>query len=147
MKFISTTEGNLSTMMSIGSEITEAEAYHESGKDADIMDVELTFGELPTVATGVEFALFQNEPNPFVDRTNIGFTLPEAMDAKLTVFDVTGKIVKMVEGEYEAGYNEITLQQQDLGTTGMLYYRLDAGHVSATGGADFSAVKKLIIIE
>ena len=79
--------------------------------------------------------------------TKVGFTLPEAMDAKLTVFDMTGRVIKIVEGAYEAGYNEIELLQQDLGTSGVLYYRLDAGDLSATGNANFSASKKLIIIE
>ena len=147
LRFTATMEGNLSDMMSIGSEITEAEAYRERGSSTDIMDIELVFGELPTQQPSQEFALYQNKPNPFVDRTNIGFTLPEAMDAKLTVFDMTGRVIKLIEGEYEAGYNEITLMQQDLGTTGMLYYRLEAGAISATGNADFSAVKKLIIVE
>ena len=79
--------------------------------------------------------------------TKIGFTLPEAMDAKLTVFDMMGRVIKIVEGDYEAGYNEIELLQQDLGTSGVLYYRLDAGDLSATGNANYSASKKLIIIE
>jgi len=147
LRFIATMEGQLSDMMSIGSEITEAEAYREMGSDAEIMDVELAFGDLPSVPTGVEFALYQNEPNPFNDRTVIGFTLPEAMDAQITVFDMTGRIIKVIEGQYTEGYNEIQLLQQDLGTTGMLYYRLDAGNLSATGNANFSASKKLIIIE
>jgi len=69
------------------------------------------------------------------------------MDARVTVFDMTGRIIKIVKGEYEAGYNEIELLQQDLGTSGVLYYRLDAGDLSATGKANFSASKKLIIIE
>jgi len=147
LHFVSTMEGQLSEMMSIGSEITEAEAYRETGADPEIMDIELAFGDLPIVPTGVEFALYQNEPNPFNDLTKIGFTLPEAMDAKLTVFDMTGRVIKIVEGEYEAGYNKIELLQQDLGTSGVLYYRLDAGDLSTTGNANFSAAKKLRIIE
>jgi len=91
--------------------------------------------------------LYQNEPNPFREMTTIGFTLPEAMEAKVTVFDMMGRVIRIVEGEYVAGYNEIQLLQQDLGTTGVLYYRLDAGDLSATGNANFSASKKLIIIE
>jgi len=147
LRFVSTIEGQLSEMMSIGSEITEAEAYRENGYDAEIMDVELVFGDLPVVQTGVEFALYQNEPNPFREMTTIGFTLPEAMEAKVTVFDMMGRVIRIVEGEYAAGYNEIQLLQQDLGKTGVLYYRLDAGDLSATGNANFSASKKFILIE
>ena len=34
--------------------------------------------------------LLQNRPNPFSDRTAIGFVLPEACEAQLRVFDVSG---------------------------------------------------------
>ena len=147
LTFTAQKAGLLSEMLSISSRITEAEAYVEGASDVTILDVELTFEDVPAVQYGPDFALFQNEPNPFHDVTTIGFNLPEAMDAKLTVFDVTGRILKTIEGEYEAGYNEVQLQQRELQTTGVLYYRLDAGDVSATGSAQFSASKKMIIVE
>ena len=91
------------------------------------------------VAAGKDFALFQNEPNPFEGSTVVGFTLPEAMDATLTVFDVTGKVVWSTEGSYTGGYNEIKVNRKDLAGSGVLYYRLDAN--------DFTATKKMVIIE
>src|SRR5690606_18564778 len=66
--------GELSEMLSIinAAQLTEGEAYTAS---EDLLDVALTFRNA-TVA-GKDFALFQNEPNPFAGSTVIGFTLPE----------------------------------------------------------------------
>jgi hypothetical protein len=69
----------------------------------------------------------------------IGFTLPEAMDATVTVYDVTGKVVRVIEGSYAAGYNEVKVNRKDLAATGVMYYRLDA--------SDFTATKKMVVID
>ncbi|MBK8493404.1 MAG: T9SS type A sorting domain-containing protein [Saprospirales bacterium] len=92
-----------------------------------------------TEATG--FALYQNVPNPFKGETVIGFTLPEASTATLTVMDVSGKVLVTVAGEYAKGYNEVRLGSGErfFATTGVLYYQLDTPTHSAT--------KKMVIIE
>jgi hypothetical protein len=117
------------------SKLTESEAYNSN---EELLDVALTFGNGSVVA-GKEFALFQNEPNPFETYTMISFTLPEAMDATLTVFDVTGKLVHGVEGTYTAGFNQIRLNRKDLRGAGVLYYRLDA--------EGFTASRKMVVID
>ena len=134
MTFTATQSGTLSEMLSISSRITEAEAYNS---DEELLEVALTFNTVAT-STGKDFALFQNSPNPFSGETLVSFTLPEAMEATLTVFDVTGKVVYTLEGDYTAGYNEVTLTKGQLSATGVLYYRLDAD--------DFTATKKMVII-
>jgi len=137
LTFTATENGQLSDMLAIenNTKLTEAEAY--TGAE-DLLDVTLSFRN-GVVAAGKDFALFQNEPNPFEGSTVIGFTLPEAMDATLTVFDVTGKVVWSTEGSYTGGYNEIKVNRKDLAGSGVLYYRLDAN--------DFTATKKMVIIE
>jgi hypothetical protein len=152
MHFLATTSGQLNDMLHITSRITEAEAYTltslNSGSEGEILDVALVIrSEVNHVVQ--EFALFQNTPNPFSEETVIGFTLPETMEVTMTVFDITGKVVKEVEGEYPAGYNEIRLKQKELQATGMLHYRLDArfcGDTDRQAGA-FSATKKMLLIE
>jgi hypothetical protein len=52
---------------------------------------------------------------------------------------VTGKVVKIVEGDYSKGYNEVSLKRQDLGMAGMLYYQLVAG--------DHTATKRMIVVK
>jgi hypothetical protein len=83
--------------------------------------------------------LYQNQPNPFEDITTIGFQLAEAGSARVTVFDVTGKIVALIQDQYSRGYNEITISKSDLRTSGVLYYQLESG--------DFTATRKMILID
>ncbi|MDH3652436.1 MAG: T9SS type A sorting domain-containing protein, partial [Saprospiraceae bacterium] len=80
-----------------------------------------------------------NRPNPFRDQTIIGFSVPEATDATLTVLDVTGKQVKVLEGFVTKGYHEWLVK--DLGThqSGVLYYMLQTDQ--------HSAVRKMVRIE
>ena len=146
MQFKATKAGTLSEMLSITSKITDAEAYRADGGLTEIVDVIIEFEEVQEQSS-FEFELYQNEPNPFNEATTVGFTLPHAMDARLTVFDMHGKVIKVIEAAYDVGYNQIKLYQHDLGTAGVLYYRLDAGLLSTSGGRQFSAAKKLIIIQ
>ena len=86
------------------------------------------------------YALYQNEPNPFAIKTTIGFVLPESGQYTLTVYDITGKVLKLIEKFGDAGYNSVQLTKDDIdNTTGVLYYKLESG--------DFVATKKMIVIK
>jgi hypothetical protein len=124
---------SLSDALTVNSRITAAEAYNSADQ---IHEVSLNFTN-GVVETG--FALYQNEPNPFRETTQVGFNLPEALSATLTVYDVTGKVLKIVEGDYVKGYNLVSLKKSDLKVTGVLYYQLDT--------EAFTATKKMIVIE
>jgi hypothetical protein len=71
-----------------------------------------------------QFQLLQNRPNPFVDETLIGFVLPEACEAQLRIFDVTGKLIEERKKNYPAGYQEERFQLGYHGGNGVLYYEL-----------------------
>lgn len=48
--------------------------------------------------------LAQNAPNPFTGQTSIKFSVPRTMNVKLSVYDISGRLVKTVsEGDLEAG--------------------------------------------
>ena len=127
---------SLSNAISLGSDITKAEAYNIDNESADVaLAVDAGVG----LIEGTTFELFQNRPNPFDNLTTIGFQLGEAGTAKMTVFDVTGKIVTSLQGQYSRGYNEITISKSDLNTSGVLYYQLESG--------DFTATRKMILID
>ncbi len=50
------------------------------------------------------FALEQNQPNPMLEETTIGFELPVAARARLDVFDAAGRHVRrLIDGAYAAG--------------------------------------------
>ena len=83
--------------------------------------------------------MLQNQPNPFKDETVIGFTLPEATIATLTIYDVSGRVLKQIKGDYAKGYNEESINRSELSGTGVLYYTLET--------ADDSATKKMIVVE
>lgn len=54
--------------------------------------------------TGGQFKLRQNAPNPFRDRTTFGFSLVEASDVELLVFDLSGgKVATLIDARIEAG--------------------------------------------
>jgi len=121
----------LSEALSINSRYTAAEAYDVSTENGqlNLLNVNLRFEDAAGISA--PFALLQNTPNPFRDETVIGFVLPAATSATLTIYDVSGKQVKLISGDYEAGYNEINLNRADL-ANGMLYYQLETTTDTAT---------------
>ncbi len=133
MTFRALSNQNLSEVIKVSSAFTKAEAYDSN---LSILDLSLEF-ENSNVNTA--FDLYQNQPNPFKDATMIGFVLPSASSAVLTVYDVSGKVLSRVEGDFGKGYNQIHLSKSDLGGTGILYYTLETAMNSAT--------KKMIFLE
>jgi hypothetical protein len=133
LHFQATGAGKLSSMMTLNSKETQAEAYNTLD---DIKDLKLTFRG---AEHGAEFALYQNEPNPFKGNTMISYDLPKAGKVTLTLFDVTGKVLMVKDQESVKGYNTISVSSKDIPSVGVLYYRLDAN--------EYTATKKMIIIE
>ena len=132
MTFKITAAGELKDMLTLTSSITEAEAYTQTG---EILDVNLEFAD----EVSSEFALYQNHPNPWNGHTQIGFDLPADATARLIIYDVAGKVIKTIEGEYKKGYNTIMVSTRDISAPGVLYYRLES--------EGYSATKKMLIIQ
>ncbi|MBK8427684.1 MAG: T9SS type A sorting domain-containing protein [Lewinellaceae bacterium] len=128
--FRATKAGQISNMLGVSSRITKAEGYSLTN---DRLDVAFRFnGAAGSVISGVGFELYQNQPNPFVNKTFIGFHLPEAANATLRIFDETGRMVFTQNGEFAKGYNTISVDRALLNTTGLLYYTLETATDSAT---------------
>jgi len=85
------------------------------------------------------YELAQNKPNPFSDETSIGFTIAKAGNVDLTIYDLTGKIIKQFSNQYEAGSHSITVTNDELPGTGVLYYSIQSG--------SFSDIKKMILVK
>ena len=132
LTFNATTSGLISELISVSSDVTAAEAY---STDGDLLDVNIEFS---TITVDTDFNLAQNIPNPFNGETVIGFNLPEAGTARLTVMDVQGKVLREIKGDFAQGYNTIVLKASDL-TPGVLHYQLESANQVAT--------KKMIIID
>jgi aminopeptidase N len=85
------------------------------------------------------FSLSQNYPNPASDQTNISFTLSEASDANISVYDVSGKkVLQLLDAYRGQGTHLISADVSQL-KAGVYYYRLEAGGMSAS--------KRLVIVE
>lgn len=77
--------------------------------------------------TPTEFVLEQNYPNPFKDETTITYSLPEAADVTLEVYDVLGRrVATVVDEQQKAGWYRIPFEPTSL-PSGMYFYRLRAG--------------------
>jgi Secretion system C-terminal sorting domain len=99
----------------------------------------VTIAVKPIVDAPNEFTLLQNYPNPFNPTTNINFTLAKASKVKLTVYDVLGqKVMTLVDRRMSAGNQSIVFDASKL-TSGVYFYRLDAG--------SFSSVKKMMLLK
>lgn len=138
LHFKATGNGILSEMLSTSADLVVPEVATTSG---DIIGVEIGFESF--TATGEQavghFALHQNRPNPFSTRTAIGFNLPTADHAELTITDAAGKTLKMVEGNFTAGYHQFMIERKDLPATGVFFYQLKT--------ANYQAVKKMILVD
>jgi subtilisin-like proprotein convertase family protein len=134
--FEASRDGQLSQLLTIGQvEHFRSEAYGIANGDNRNIDLRFTDKGQELVAN---FALMQNSPNPFKDQTSIGFYLPEAATATLSLMDVSGRLLKTIEIEATKGYNAITINKDELLAAGMVHYQLET--------PTHSAVKKMVIL-
>jgi len=127
--------GNVLDMISMTSSITMAESYVEAGDEIAVANIKLV-----DPRDALNYALDQNEPNPFKDQTVIGWTMGKDAEATLTVYDVQGRVIYSLTGDYTKGDHTISLDREELqGVSGVLYYQLESG--------DFTATKKMILMD
>jgi len=84
------------------------------------------------------FRLFQNEPNPFSDRTLVTYLLPAACSIRITLLDASGKeLLVPFEGYRGAGTYSFLINGKDL-LPGVYFCKLEAGK--------FNEIRKMIRI-
>ncbi len=126
--FIAKANGQLRDLLSVNSRYTSAEAYVEN----EVSDLGIIFSSENGAFASNQLELFQNRPNPFKDETVIGFNLPEAGKATMTIFDISGRTIQVIDGDFAKGYNEISLNRSELQATGVLYYQLESANSIAS---------------
>jgi hypothetical protein len=108
-------------------------------RDWDNQKAEVSFnlaatgGSLPTV-----YSLSQNYPNPFNPATKIELAMPAAGQYRLTIYNVIGQVVEVMEGFSEAGYVTLNWDATEQ-ASGVYLYKVTAG--------DFSATRKMILLK
>lgn len=111
----------LSDALHLSSDVTVTEAYTS---ELERLDMNLEFTNPTVLSHQSIFELYQNRPNPFQDKTTISFQLPSASSTNLTIYDVSGKVVYQAQYDLEAGYQEISLSENELPVHGILYYQV-----------------------
>lgn len=131
LKFNANKASDLQNALSFNSAAINQEAYNA---ELEVMNIELNYRN-----SANEFTLYQNNPNPFSEYTDINFFLPENTKGTLTINDLSGKVVMVKEGEFIKGLNTVRVNKSELNVSGVLYYRLETEGNTAT--------RKMILIK
>ena len=91
------------------------------------------------------FALASNYPNPFNPATTIKYSLPQAADVKLMVYNVMGQVVRTLVAEHQSAGRyavewDATNDNGHSLSSGMYFYRLAAG-------GEFLETKKMLLLK
>ena len=99
---------------------------------------------LTSDAEPVAYDLMQNYPNPFNPSTSIGFTLPEAGNVKVSVYDMAGRLVStLVDANMDEGVHVVDWDGTD--SSGAM---VSAGvYIYALESSDMVMTKKMILMK
>ena len=112
-----------------------AESYHS---DSD-RDVQLIIRDQDSNKDYKGYALYQNVPNPFKDETTLYFSAPESGEAVISIYSLSGNLLKNMRVNANAGLNQWIVSAESLELSGVLYYRLEMN--------GFSSMRKMVIIK
>ncbi|HEX2866436.1 MAG TPA: S8 family serine peptidase [Ignavibacteriales bacterium] len=103
--------------------------YHEISNTLDTGEVIIP----------IEYSLSQNYPNPFNPGTRIDYSIPEASDVTLKVYNILGsEVMTLAQGHKDWGRYTVELKSEGL-SSGIYIYRLQAG--------SYTSVKKMTILK
>jgi hypothetical protein len=116
----------------------------------DLVEVQLSdargsmlVGNMAKVSPPKSYALLQNYPNPFNAGTVIPFDLKNASDWTVTVYNITGQVVRTFAGHNEASQVRVawdgTDNEGNAVSSGVYFYRIKA--------AEFTATKKMTLLK
>jgi len=89
--------------------------------------------------TATTYSLAQNFPNPFNPTTNIAFSVPKSEFVRISVYDITGRLVQdLVNSNLAAGKYNATWDAANF-SSGVYFYKIQAG--------DFTEMKKMSLIK
>jgi len=87
----------------------------------------------------LEFELSQNYPNPFNPSTTIGFSIPEASDVKIEIYNVLGQRIGVLLDEFrDAGRHSVVWDAGNI-PSGVYFYRIKT--------SDFENTRKMLLLK
>ncbi len=90
-------------------------------------------------ASPADYALFQNQPNPFNPDTQIRYDLPQTGQVRVTIYNALGQeVARLVDARQSAGSYTVTWDAVGF-ASGLYYYRLEAGA--------FKEVRKMMLVK
>ncbi|MBU2507197.1 MAG: T9SS type A sorting domain-containing protein, partial [Bacteroidetes bacterium] len=150
------------TAAELGKLFPESESYYASQRHLG-NDVERPLEQLAKNAPNEEtteipktYELLGNYPNPFNPSTTISYALPYSSNVELTIYDITGKVVKVFnENGQSAGYQNIVWygnsQQGSRVSSGVYFYRFKASAASTSSATDkglvFEKTAKMLLLK
>jgi hypothetical protein len=76
------------------------------------------------VLTKGGLSLYQNRPNPFSEKTMIGYVVPESCEVRMRIYEASGRLITEQKAWSAAGYNEMEFRFENYSGAGVLYYEL-----------------------
>jgi len=112
----------------MNTEIVECGPWKSGGNtEWSLHEVDRPEVELPTFTS-----LDQNYPNPFNATTNISFSLADAGNVSLNVYDIAGRlVVTLVDGQMDAGQHVVVWDASSV-SSGVYFYKLATADYTAT---------------
>lgn len=129
-----TADGTTAESITMSDHGLSAEAYT---MNAEVMTIDLQVRG--SVISTDEVVLQQNQPNPWGQATSITYRIPSDSDVVLSFYDVSGRLLLQDKSYQVAGLHTMGITKDQLGASGVIYYRLEAAGRSLT--------KKMILID
>ncbi|MEE8576052.1 MAG: T9SS type A sorting domain-containing protein [candidate division Zixibacteria bacterium] len=116
--------------------------YHQNGEDGPVgqtrVDLEMSGVAASLGTVPHTFSVDQNYPNPFNPSTTFSFTMPEAGDYSIDIYNVLGQRVESMSGTVGAG-PQTQLWDASGNASGVYFYKLTTGKHSET--------KKMVLLK
>ncbi|NUO19131.1 T9SS type A sorting domain-containing protein [bacterium] len=111
-------------------DVTNGRSYNYKLTSVDLDGSRVVHGTVEATpheaALPMELTLLQNYPNPFNASTTIEYSLPEATNVSLKLFNLAGQeVAVLANGVHAAGRHVVSLNASDL-ASGIYFYRLES---------------------
>ncbi len=125
--------------------ITAVDNQGNESQPSQEIAVIITDVKEPKINIVNDYLLYQNYPNPFNPQTTIGYRIKERSYVKLMVYDILGKLIKiLVNNIEEQGYHEVKFNAENL-SSGIYLYRIEI--VGENNIPKYSDMKKLVYLK